>query len=139
MDGYTHLLDTNIVSNLVRHPQGKAAQCLALVDPYRVCTSLIVVSELRYGVEKKGSAKLALQLEKVLAGLDILTYSTPADFHYGRIRAVLQRVGQPIGYNDFLIAAHALSLGAILVTDNMGEFSRVPGLRVENWLDAVRD
>ena len=53
MDSYTHLLDTNSVSDLVRHPQGKAAQCLTLVDPYRVCTRLIVVSELRYGVEKK--------------------------------------------------------------------------------------
>jgi len=53
MDSYTHLLDTNIVSDLVRHPQEKAAQCLTLVDPYRDCTSLIVVSELRYGVEKK--------------------------------------------------------------------------------------
>ncbi len=135
MDSYTHLLDTNIVSDLVRHPQGKAAQCLALVDPSRVCTSLIVVSELRYGVEKKGSAKLGLQLEKVLAGLDILLYATPADFHYGRIRAVLQRLGQPIGYNDFLIAAHALSLDAILVTDNLREFNRVPGLCVENWLE----
>jgi len=105
-----------------------------LVDPYRVCTRLIVVSELRYGVEKKGSAKLALQLEKVLAGLDILPCSTPADFHYGRIRAVLQRVGQPIGYNDFLISAHASSLNAILVTDNLHEFNRVSGLCVENCL-----
>ncbi len=70
----------------------------------------------------------------MLAGLDILPYSTPADFHYGRIRAVLQRVGQPIGYNDFLIAAHALSLNAILVTDKLREFNRVPGLCVENWL-----
>ena len=133
--GYTHLLDTNIVSDLVRHPQGKAAQCLALVDPTRVCTSIIVVSELRYGVEKKGSVKLTRQLEKVLSGLDSLPYANPADFHYGRIRAKLQLLGQPIGYNDFLIAAHALALDAILVTDNVREFNRVPNLRVENWLD----
>ncbi|MFM8331346.1 MAG: PIN domain-containing protein [Candidatus Methylumidiphilus sp.] len=72
MDGYTHLLDTNIVSDLVRHPQGTAAARLALVESARVCTSLIVVSELRYGVAKKGSERLARQLEQVLAGLDIL-------------------------------------------------------------------
>lgn len=137
MDGHTHLLDTNIVSDLVRHPQGAAAACLAKVEPARVCTSLIVVSELRYGVEKKGSERLARQLEQVLAGLDILPYTTPADFHYGRIRAALQRIGQPIGYNDLLIAAHAMALDAVLVTDNMREFERVPGLRVENWLDAL--
>ncbi len=134
MEAYTHLLDTNIVSDLVRHPQGLAASRLALVDPAKVCTSLIVVSELRYGVEKKGSERLTRQLELVLAGLDILPYATPADFHYGRIRAILQRIGQPIGYNDLLIAAHALALESILVTDNVGEFARVPGLRVENWL-----
>jgi tRNA(fMet)-specific endonuclease VapC len=134
MDGYAHLLDTNIVSDLVRHPQGKAAARLALVESARVCTSLIVVSELRYGVAKKGSERLAQQLEQVLAGLDILPYATPADFHYGCIRAALQSVGQPIGGNDLLIAAHALALDAALVTDNEGEFVRVPGLRVENWL-----
>ncbi len=134
MDAYTHLLDTNIVSDLVRRPQGMAASRLALVEPAKVCTSLIVASELRYGAEKKGSERLSRQLEQVLAGLDILPYATPADFHYGRIRAALQRVGQPIGGNDLLIAAHALALDAVLVTDNVGEFGRVPGLRVENWL-----
>jgi tRNA(fMet)-specific endonuclease VapC len=134
MDGYTHLLDTNIVSDLARRLQGKAAARLALVELARVCTSLIVVSELRYGVAKKGSERLARQLEQVLAGLDILPYATQADFHYGRIRAALQSAGQPIGGNDLLIAAHALALDAALVTDNEGEFVRVPGLRVENWL-----
>jgi tRNA(fMet)-specific endonuclease VapC len=134
MGAYVHLLDTNIVSDLVRRPQGKAAAHLATVDPSRVCTSLIVVSELRYGAEKKGSPKLNQQLEQVLYGLDILPYSSPAEVHYGRIRAHLQRVGQPIGANDLLIAAHALALDAILVTDNLREFTRVPGLQVENWL-----
>lgn len=135
MAGYTHLLDTSMVSDLVRHPQGVAAARLAHVGVERVCTSIIVVSELRYGAEKKASTKLSRQLEQVLSGLAILPYTTPADFHYGRIRASLQRIGQPIGYNDLLIAAHALALDAIMVTDNVGEFTRVPGLRVENWLE----
>jgi tRNA(fMet)-specific endonuclease VapC len=135
MDGpYDYLLDTNIISDLVRHPQGTVAQRIAQVGAERLCTSLIVVSELRYGAEKKGSARLSRQLERVLEGLAILPYATPADFHYGRIRAALQRQGQIIGYNDLLIAAHALALGAIMVTDNVREFGSVPGLTVENWL-----
>lgn len=133
-----YLLDTNIVSDLVRHPQGAVAGHIARVGAEWVCTSLIVVSELRYGAVKKSSAKLSQQLERVLEGLPILPYATPADFHYGRIRAELQRIGQPIGYNDFLIAAHALALDAVVVTDNLREFGRVPGLRVENWLESGR-
>ena len=132
---YAYLLDTNIVSDLVRHPQGIAAGHIARVGAERVCTSLIVVSELRYGVEKKGSARLSRQLEQVLAGLPILPYATPADVHYGHIPAALQAIGQPIGYNDFLIAAHCLAIDAVLVTDNVREFERVPGLAVENWLE----
>lgn len=136
MDGdYAYLLDTNIVSDLVRHPRGVVTGHIVRVGVERVCTSLIVVGELRYGAEKKGSAKLSRQLEQVLAGLPILPYAPPADVHYGRIRAALQRIGQPIGHNDFLIAAHALALGAVVVTDNVREFERVPGLIVENWLD----
>jgi tRNA(fMet)-specific endonuclease VapC len=131
---YDYLLDTNIVSDLVRHPQGIVAQRIAHIGPERLCTSLIVVSELRYGAAKKGSARLSQQLERILEGLAILPYATPADFHYGHIRAALQRLGQPIGYSDLLIAAHALALGATMVTDNMREFERVPGLAVENWL-----
>lgn len=70
----------------------------------------------------------------MLFGLSVRSWDAPADHVYGRIRADLQRRGQPIGSNDLLIAAHALALDCILVTDNEREFSRVPGLRVENWL-----
>lgn len=95
--------------------------------------SVIVAAELRYGAERRGSARLTNQLEAVLAAIETLPLAEPADRHYGVIRSVLERVGRPIGHNDLLIAAHARALGATLVTDNVGEFSRVPNLAVENW------
>lgn len=82
----------------------------------------------------KGSAKLAAQLEAVLGALAILPFEPPADVVYGRIRAQLERSGRPIGGNDLLIAAQAVSLALILVTDNEREFSRIRGLKHENWL-----
>ncbi len=128
------MLDTNAVSDLMYDPLGPVAQRIALIGVGDIGVSLIVVAELRFGVAKSGSARLAAQLATVLSGLSVEPWSTPADQFYGAIRADLQRRGRPIGANDLLIAAHALSLGRVLVTDNVGEFSRVPDLRVENWL-----
>jgi tRNA(fMet)-specific endonuclease VapC len=99
-------------------------------------TSIVVVSELRFGVEKKGSAALARRLEVALGAVSIEPLAPDADVHYGRIRVDLERRGELIGPNDLLIAAHALSLDAVLVTDNVREFMRVKGLRLENWLSA---
>jgi tRNA(fMet)-specific endonuclease VapC len=129
-----YLLDTNIVSDLVRRPEGRAVSHIREVGEAQVCTSVIVAAELRYGAAKKGSQRLAAQLEAVLEALDVLPFETPADEAYGLIRAGLERVGQTIGANDLLIAAHAIALGCALVTDNEGEFGRVDGLRCENWL-----
>jgi tRNA(fMet)-specific endonuclease VapC len=129
-----HLLDTNIVSDLVRNPQGKIAEQIFTVGESKVCTSIIVAAELRYGAEKKQSPRLSAQLEAVLGALEILPFEKPADAAYGSIRAQLERAGKPIGANDLLIAAHALTLGYTLVTDNEKEFSRVKQLPVENWL-----
>lgn len=129
-----YLLDTNIVSDLVRRPQGVVARSIARAGESRVCTSLIVAAELRYGAARKGSAALTAQLEAILGALDVLPLETPVDEHYGRIRSTLERLGTPIGANDLLIAAHALALDCTLVTANAAEFSRVPGLRCENWL-----
>jgi tRNA(fMet)-specific endonuclease VapC len=128
------LLDTNIVSDLVRNPQGRIAGKIGTVGEGRVCTSVIVAAELRYGAAKRGSSRLAAQLEAVLDALPILTFEPPADRRYGEMRARLEREGRLIGPNDLLIAAHALELGHVLVTDNAGEFGRVCGLLVENWL-----
>lgn len=130
----TYLLDTNIVSDLVRRPAGRIRDCIAERGEERVCTSIIVAAELRFGAAKKGSERLTVQLETVLAALEILPFDQPADRHYGKIREALERAGAPIGANDLLIAAHALALGLTLVTANETEFVRVPGLAVENWL-----
>jgi tRNA(fMet)-specific endonuclease VapC len=129
-----YLLDTNIVSDLVRNPQGKIAEQIFTVGESNVCTSIIVAAELRYGAEKKQSRRLSAQLEAVLGALEILPFEKPADASYGSIRAQLERTGKPIGANDLLIAAHALTLGYTVVTDNEKEFSRVKQLSVANWL-----
>ncbi|AUB79610.1 type II toxin-antitoxin system VapC family toxin [Candidatus Thiodictyon syntrophicum] len=130
-----YLLDTNIVSDLVRRPAGSIRDCIAARGEERVCTSIVVAAELRFGAAKKGSQRLTAQLKTVLTALDILPFDEPADRRYGEIRAALERAGTPIGTNDLLIAAHALAHGLILVTANEDEFRRVPGLVVENWLN----
>lgn len=129
-----YLLDTNIVSDLVRAPQGRAASRVRIVGDSAVCTSIVVAAELRYGAAKKGSTRLTAQLEAVLQALPVVPFEAPADVTYGRLRAELEKAGQPIGGNDLLIAAHAVTLGHTLVTDNEREFVRVSGLECENWL-----
>jgi tRNA(fMet)-specific endonuclease VapC len=129
-----YLLDTNIVSDLVRSPQGRAAESIRRVGEALVCTSIIVAAELRYGAAKRGSLRLARQLEAVLGALDVLPFAAPADRACGEIRARLEQVGRPIGANDLLIAAQAMALGCTIVTDNEAEFARVEGLLCENWL-----
>jgi len=129
-----YLLDTNVVSDLVRNPQGKVAQHIRKVGEAKVCTSIIVASELRYGAAKKASPRLSAQLDAVLGALEVLPFERPADTAYGSLRAQLEKVGKPIGANDLLIAAHALTLGYTAVTDNEKEFARVRDLACENWL-----
>jgi len=128
------LLDTNILSDLVRHPQGLIKRWIERVGEDAVCTSIIVAAELRFGAAKRGSVMLAAQVEKVLGAMRVQPLDVPADREHGRLRLQLEQTGQPIGPNDLLIAAHALALGATVVTDNQREFQRAPGLRVENWL-----
>lgn len=130
-----YLLDTNIVSNLIRQPQGPIAGKIIRVGEARICTSIIVAAELRYGAVRSGSAKLSRQVEAVLEALDILPFEADADRHYAAIRHALEHKGVVIGANDLLIAAHARAVEAVCVTANMAEFRRVPGLRVENWLE----
>ena len=128
------LLDTNIVSQIVRHPLGAVAQRIESEGQETVATSIIVAAELRFGARKKGSQKLAGQLEAVLSALPVLPFERPADEAYAEVRAALEAVGTPISANDTLIGAHAVALDMILVTDNVREFARIPGLKVENWL-----
>jgi len=133
---HRYLLDTNIVSDLIRNPQGAVAKHVAEEGEESVCTSIVVASELRFGAAKRGSERLTAQLNTVLAVLDVLPLEIPADRSYGKLREHLQRQGKAIGPNDMLIAAHALALGLAVVTANTNEFQRVPGLAVENWLSA---
>jgi tRNA(fMet)-specific endonuclease VapC len=128
------LLDTNILSDLVRNPQGVVAARIAKAGEDTICTSVIVAAELRYGATKSNSEKLVERVDLILSALEILPLETPADHQYASLRHHLTRQGTPIGPNDLLIAAHALASGLTIVTANGGEFSRVPGLKVENWL-----
>lgn len=129
------MLDTNIVSDLLRNPHGPVTRHIVKVGPEAVCASIITAAELRYGCARKGSARLLTYVEAILGSIQVLAFDVPADAEYGRIRAELDAAGKPIGPNDLLIAAHAYSLGAVLVTANTGEFARVRGLQVENWLN----
>jgi tRNA(fMet)-specific endonuclease VapC len=129
-----YLLDTNIISDLVKNPQGKAARRVAKVGEDNVCTSIIVAAELRYGCAKSGSKRLLKAVEDILGEIAVLPFDIPADTEYGGIRSELEAAGKPIGANDLLIAAHAYATGATIVTANVGEFTRIRGLKVENWL-----
>lgn len=134
MAAHRYLLDTNILSHLLKHPKGPVREKITAVGEEGVCTSIVVACELRYGAAKKGSAALSTRVDQLLAAIDVLPIDEGADAKYGEIRTTLEKAGTPIGANDYLIAAHAFAAGFTLVTDNIDEFSRVRGLTVENWL-----
>jgi tRNA(fMet)-specific endonuclease VapC len=129
-----YMLDTNIISDLIRNPQGRVAKRIAKVGEDNVCTSIIVAAELRYGSAKSGSKRLLKAVEDLLGEISVLPFDVPADAEYGGIRSELEAAGKPIGGNDMLIAAHAYATGATIVTANADEFKRIRGLNVENWL-----
>ncbi len=132
---YRYLLDTNIVSELIKNPQGLLAEKMIASGKVKYCcTSIIVACELRYGAEKKNSSKLSFNVEQVLNSLEILPLQKTVDRDYAKIRVNLERRGKPIGHHDLLIAAHALSLNLTVITANEREFMRVENLKVENWL-----
>lgn len=128
------MLDTNIISDLARNPQGGPARHIVSVGDDAICISVITAAELRYGSLKKGSPKLTAQIEAILESTTVLALDLLADAEYVDTRADLEAASKPIGPNDLLIAAHARAVGAVLVIANTGEFERVRGLKVENWL-----
>jgi len=130
-----YMLDTNIVSDLVKNPSGRIASKVREVGDEGLGVSVIVAAELRFGCAKRGSSVLTRQVEAVLSALLVAPFDQPADAEYADIRNQLERSGRMIGPNDLLIAAHARALGVPLVTRNSAEFARVEGLRVENWLE----
>ncbi|MCP4045631.1 MAG: type II toxin-antitoxin system VapC family toxin [Gammaproteobacteria bacterium] len=129
-----YMLDTNIAIYVIkRRPQ----EVLATFNQHagQLCISSITLAELIHGVEKSAKPDHNLrQVEDFISRLTVLEYGTKASAHYGNIRAVLERKGTPIGINDLHIAGHARSEGMTLVTNNMKEFERVEGLRLENWV-----
>jgi tRNA(fMet)-specific endonuclease VapC len=130
-----YIIDTNIISYMIRNNDKKLVDQLEWLSiKARMGVSSITVAELFYGVQKKQSRKLEIEVHKVLLPLEKFSFDENAAVQYGKIRASLEAKGEIIGSNDLLIAAHALSLDAILVTNNEREFRRVEGLRVENWV-----
>ena len=137
MDTHAYMLNTDILSDLIRRPTGKIFEKLKAVLPATACTSIITAAEIRFGLAKAGSSKLNRQADMILGTLDILPLERPVDEHYAAIRAALNKAGLPIGGNDLFIAAHARALDLTLVTANVREFARVTDLRIENWLVSV--
>ncbi len=129
------LLDTNICIYIIN---AKPPEVLANFHRFRlgeIGISSVVAAELAYGVAKSSSARNRSALEMFLTPLEILPFDDKVFWAYGDLRADLERQGKSIGTMDTMIAAHALSLDAILVTNNTREFARVGGLRLENWVD----
>lgn len=137
MSELRYLLDTNILSDLIKHPAGPATRKIAEVGSDAVCTSIVVACELRFGAAKKASPALTQKVDALLKSIKVLPLEQAADTVYDETRNGLETAGTPIGANDLLIAAHALSLGLVLVTNNVNEFARIKGLKTENWLEST--
>lgn len=127
------MLDTNICIYVINQKPAGVLQRFRQEAPGSIALSSISAAELAYGVSKSGSARNEEALDLFLAPLDVLAFDEAAIWQYGKLRATLERRGGPIGPLDTLIAAHALSRGLTLVTNNTREFERVEGLRLENW------
>jgi len=135
-----YMLDTNICVFLINNKSQELAKRITDVPLDEIYVSAITQSELQYGVSKsQHTAKNTQALAKFLSTVTVIDYDTKAAETYGEIRAVLERKGQVIGPLDMLIAAHAKSMGFIIVTNNMSEFGRIDGLVVEDWLQSVQN
>ncbi|MEL6063079.1 MULTISPECIES: type II toxin-antitoxin system VapC family toxin [unclassified Methylobacterium] len=129
-----YLLDTNILSALIRSPRGSVAERIREIGEAGIYTSAIVAAELRYGALRKGSERLSRQIEAVLDTIPITPWQPPHDSIDAKLRLGLEQAGTPVGANDLLIATQALADASVLVTDNTREFARISGLTIENWL-----
>ena len=130
-----YLLDTNIIIYVLKR---RPAEVLKIfnTNASRMAISSITLSELIYGAEKSPNVSKNLEvIEEFISHLDILPYDAKASQHYGQIKAALERKGEIIGENDIHIAAHAISQGLTLVTNNLREFKRVANLALENWVE----
>ena len=129
-----YLLDTNIVIYVLKR-RPKEVLDVFNINASRMAISSITLSELLYGAEKSQNIDKNLEaIEEFISHLDVLPYAAKASQHYGQIKTALEKKGEIIGENDIHIAAHAISQGLILVTNNLREFKRVPNLAFENWV-----
>ena len=130
-----YLLDTNIVIYVIKQ---RPLQVLEVFNRHhgRMAISSITLAELAHGAEKSSDvSRNTAVVDDFVSRLAVLPYDDKAAWHYGNIRASLEKLGQPIGINDLHIAAQARSNGLTLITNNLREFERVPGLLLENWVD----
>ena len=133
MSAMRRTLDTNICSYVLRRRPAFMVERVAGLNRGQLWLSAIVAAELRFGAAKLGSTEFSAAIEAWLGGFDVRPWPNEATHHYARIRAALERAGQPVGGMDLLIAAHAMAEDSVLVTNNTREFLRVPGLAVEEW------
>lgn len=129
-----YLLDTNICIYIINNKPPHVFEKFKQYQLGQLAISSISASELAFGVEKSGSSRNKNALDKFLAPLDVLPYDENAIWHYAKLRQSLQSKGQTIGSLDMLIAAHALALDTVLVTNNIKEFERIDDLKLENWV-----
>jgi tRNA(fMet)-specific endonuclease VapC len=129
-----YMLDTNICIYVMKHyPQDLRLKFNSLAE--QLCVSSITLGELHYGAEKSARPiENRTAIEHFVARLEVLPFDAKAAAHYGQIRAELERAGMPCGPHDMQIGGHARSEGLIVVTNNMREFDRMPGVRAENWI-----
>jgi tRNA(fMet)-specific endonuclease VapC len=131
-----YLLDTNIVIYVLKRRPIEVLKIFN-TNASRMAVSSITLSELIYGAEKSANIDRNLEaIEEFISHLEVLPYDAKASQHYGQIKASLEKKGEIIGENDIHIAAHAISQGLILVTNNLREFQRVANLALENWIDS---
>ena len=129
-----YLLDTNIVIYVLKRRPKEVLEIFN-TNASRMAVSSITLSELIYGAEKSPNVDKNLEaIEEFVSHLDVLPYDAKASQHYGQVKVALEKKGEIIGENDIHIAAHAISQGLILVTNNLREFKRVPNLAIENWV-----
>ena len=131
-----YLLDTNIISALMKNPHGTVSnQCHAVLQEHPtalLCTSIIVQCELLFGLQRLTHPRWQTHYQRIIESLEVLPLEENVAPHYAQLRTELEHNGTPMSPNDMLIAAHALALDATLVTADAA-FMRVSGLRVENW------
>jgi tRNA(fMet)-specific endonuclease VapC len=127
-----YLLDTNIISDLFRNPRGPVDEALRARNKHEIGTSLVVKGEILFGLKKNNNMRGLREFEILLEAVPVWAMEEPTADRYAALRAEMERRGDQIGPNDLWIAAHSLTLEAVVVTDDRA-FQRIPGLKVENW------